>query len=83
MITWIRDLFVAWVDRPDRGLEEVRAKFGTKPVRPEWRRYDFELARKGAEKARRHTETGRPIKQPKPLKVSKSQPIPFARSAKR
>ena len=40
MIRWLRAIFEGRRNRPDAGLDTVADRFGTKPIRPEWRTYD-------------------------------------------
>lgn len=68
-MTWLGRLITRWRDRPDPGLDKVAGKFGTKAIRPEWRRYDEDKATEGAKRGRTHTETGRPIRRPKAAAV--------------
>ena len=64
MIRWLRAIFEGRRNRPDAGLDTVADRFGTKPIRPEWRTYDEAKGLAGARRARQQTATGRPLPLP-------------------
>jgi hypothetical protein len=79
MISFLRRLYLAFLNRHDAGLDKVRHRFGHKSVSDT---YDHQKARQGYLKAQRQSATGRKYRKATTAKVTTTAKVMPIRRAK-